>query len=181
MPVSDILPILRLVGLLCTIIIIFPTIAVLGKDDRSNRVHFGIVTSTFYRKLDPDYLIPLHRSLASISSQTYSNWTTLILVGDGLPEPDVVHIYSRLQQSNIPSNKVIFHNMNASKREENVLKDKHALLQRYHVSLWSFAGLNALNEGLDVAHSHRRITHIARLDDDDKWEPFHLELLAKAY
>ena len=38
-----------------------------------------------------------------------------------------------------------------------------------------------MKERLDVAYRHTHITHIARLDDDDQWAPFHLELMAKAY
>lgn len=46
---------------------------------------------------------------------------------------------------------------------------------------YNVAGVSALNRGLIAAASLPFVTHIARLDDDDTWNPSHLSALAEVY
>ena len=131
--------------------------------------------STFARANDPEFHLLQRNSLASILNQSYKNWT-LILIGDGLSQADYNKTHHMLKSS-FPMNKWLYHNQDASKREENVLKHQNL----YGCTIWCFAGSHALNEGLSIAYSLPYITHIARLDDDDYWKPNHLKVLAEAF
>ena len=44
-----------------------------------------------------------------------------------------------------------------------------------------WAGIGGMNLALDIANNNSQITHVARLDDDDAYYPFHLQQLAQAY
>ena len=142
---------------------------------RIPNIHFAIISSVFRRNSDPEFLLPLNRSIASILKQNFKNWT-LILIGDGLILSDYDKMNNKLK-SVIPVNKLIFQNLDIAKREENELKGQNF----YNCTLWCFAGTNALNEGLNIASKLLHVTHIARLDDDDYWYPNHLEIMIQAF
>jgi hypothetical protein len=140
-------------------------------------IHFAVVMSVFSRPEDPHFKLPQMTSLAGLAAQTYTNWT-LLLVGDGLLPVVIASVFQALDNSMIPRHKVLFQNMAAELREKNVYKDVEI---QSSCTVWCFAGINALNTGLNMAADMRSATHIARLDDDDQWLPHHLTVLADAY
>eukprot|EP00953_Heterococcus_sp_UTEX-ZZ885_P005195 3277-Heterococcus_DN1.PRE.3 len=142
----------------------------------STSIHFAVVMSVFARPEDPRFLMPQLTSLAGLVAQTYTDWT-LVLVGDGLDANEVASVFQALDNSYVPRHKVLFRNMANELREKWLYETKPI----HDCTVWCFAGVNALNTGLDVAAGLQFATHVARLDDDDQWLPHHLSMLADAY
>jgi hypothetical protein len=143
----------------------------------STPIHFAVVMSIFARPEDPRFLMPQLTSLAGLVAQTYTEWT-LVLVGDGLLATEIASVFQALDNSFVPRHKVLFRNLAAEQREMWFYETEPMI---YGCSLWCFAGVNALNTGLDIAAGLHFANHIARLDDDDQWLPNHLRVLADAY
>eukprot|EP01041_Mallomonas_annulata_P008903 gene8903-18427_t len=144
-------------------------------------IHFGIVCSFVPRIEDPYYMISRLTSIPSIKSQTFRNWT-LIAIGDGLTRNSTRLLFTALALVGISPERVVFLHNNESNREINIYRNNKVPLGP--CTVWCFAGTNALNMGLDLcynSHHRQRITHIARLDDDDTWLPGHLENHVKIY
>jgi hypothetical protein len=140
------------------------------------RIHFAVVMGVFERPGDHQFLLPQLTSFQSLATQTFKNWT-LVLTGDGLAASGIAHVFQALDNAHIPRHKVLFRNMEADQREVNLYKR----IPLTHNILWGFAGANALNLGLDIAVTLQHATHVARLDDDDRWLPHHLSVLAATY
>lgn len=139
-------------------------------------IHFAIILPFYRRSIDPEFLLLFHRSIIPIKKQTFQNWT-LILVGDGLDHRDYDKVNKKIK-SILPQDKVVFLNINESRKEVNVLQGQDL----YHCTVWCFAGANAFNEGLDFAANNLSfVSHIAVAMDDDSWKDVHLEYLVNAY
>jgi hypothetical protein len=96
----------------------------------------------------------LHHTFAHhrAHSQTYKNFT-LVLIGDGLDQTALELAHTALANSQIPEQQVVFRNMDAAKREVNV----YANVPLENCTLWCFAGINAVNTGLDLI---AELTHV---------------------
>jgi hypothetical protein len=140
-------------------------------------IHFAVVMSVFARPEDPLFLMPQLTSLTGLVAQTYTDWT-LVLVGDGLRASEIASVFQALDNSFVPPHKVLFRNSAAEQREMWLYETEPMV---HGCSLWCFAGVNTLNTGLNIAAGLQFATHIARLDDDDRWLPDHLRILVDAY
>jgi hypothetical protein len=140
-------------------------------------IHFAVIMSAFARPGDHQFLLPKLTSLAGLAAQVYTEWT-IIAIGDGLWADEIARFFQALDDAQIPRHKVVFRNMDVKHREEIFYRNVSFVMSS---SVWSFAGANAVNLGLDIAAALRHVTHVARLDDDDRWLPQHLSVLADAY
>ena len=109
----------------------------------------------------------LRDSLTSIKNQKYDNWV-IYLVADAYDGDDEI---KKVIEEIIPKDKIKYHNLSTPGE-----RDKGWTKQQFRYT----AGCGAMNKGLSMAKSDG-VDYIARIDHDDKWNPDHLELLAKAY
>ena len=137
-------------------------------------VHFAVVLCLFEREYDPYFALPRMTSIRSLEVQTHPNWHAVIR-GDGLAGPALPRAREMLRQSAIPADNIDWANLPTGQREAVRYKgDRHLV--------WLTAGAGCLNAALDaIASSHRGATHVARLDDDDRWAANHLQHLAAAF
>ena len=137
-------------------------------------VHFAIVLCLFEREHDPFFALPRMTSIRSLEVQTHPNWHAVVR-GDGLAGPALPRARQMLRQSAIPADNIDWANLPAGEREAVRYKgDRHLV--------WLIAGARCLNAALDtIASSRRGATHVARLDDDDRWAANHLQHLAAAF
>ena len=84
-------------------------------------------------------------------------------------------MFQALKAAGVPEEKVVFRNMEHSRRERFLYKEN---LNKEH---WLFSGVNSINMALEIAYDQLPVTHTARLDEDDVWLPSHLQNLADAY
>jgi predicted O-methyltransferase YrrM len=142
---------------------------ILQKKEEEVHINFGIIMATYYRK-DGSTLQKIKKAIESIQQQSYVHWT-LILVGDKYENTDEFEEIVKL----VDEDKIIFRNL------------EHALERELHQTgkidirqLWNNAGANAMSTGLDMT-VEAGFSHVVHLDDDDFWEPNHLEELNKTY
>jgi hypothetical protein len=90
-------------------------------------------------------------SLAGLAAQVYADWT-LIAIGDGLWANEIAHFFQALDDEHIPRHKVVFRNMDLKLREVNLYNN---VPFANGSSIWTFAGANAVNLGLDIAAALR--------------------------
>ena len=137
-------------------------------------MHFAIVLCLFEREYDPFFALPRMTSIRSLEVQTHLNWHAVVR-GDGLAGPALPRARQMLRQSAIPADNIDWANLPAGEREAVRYKgDRHLV--------WLIAGTRCLNAALDaVASSRRGATHVARLDDGDRWAANHLQHLATAF
>ena len=142
-------------------------------------IRFAVVTALLFRETDPWFLLPERTSLQSVVNQTFTNWT-LVVVGDGLSEHHVVRAFGAMKRAGLPKSKIIFNNKPAYFREQNYY-NRHAIDLESDCVVWCFAGINSYNTALEIAESLHGITHIAHIDDDDRWSVNHLTNLERAF
>ena len=145
-----------------------------GHVAKNNSITFGIILSAFERESDPYFRLPCANSFHGIARQTYKDWY-LLLNGDGISSQGVGRVFQALKAAGVPEERVLFRNMEPSRRERFVYKEN---LNNEH---WLFSGVNSLNMALELAYDQLPVTHIARLDEDDVWLPSHLQNLADVY
>jgi glycosyltransferase involved in cell wall biosynthesis len=133
---------------------------------------YVIVISTYNRSngKTPQYL---EKSLNSILNQSFKNWD-LILIGDKY-EPvneliTIVDKFKNLLVDNHLTNKVILLYNHSPERD--YIKNK--------VKLWYCAGAGSMNMGLDYARKNN-YKYYLHLDDDDCWNPNHIEEIHRIY
>ena len=123
----------------------------------------SIVMSTYYRKdgSTSKYLI---RALDSVFNQSHQDFK-IYLIGDRYENKDEINeIVLKYDQ-----NKIFFKNLDIAK-ERDFYSEKWAV--------WSYGGVNAINNGIDISMSEENY-YICHLDHDDFWLPNHLELINK--
>lgn len=120
---------------------------------------------------DPYVLVASNTSFPSISKQTHTSWT-LILIGDGI-DIDCANRIRAVVAKALPMDRVIFRILEERLTERSMYKNK----VWKGCGLWCFASSNSINFGLDIASKLPHISHIARIDDDDTWSPNHLQNL----
>jgi len=126
---------------------------------------FGIIIPTYHRQdnLTEGYL---KRALDSVFAQQYQNYHIYIIGDKYEPESELKAIVSKYNDSfytvvNLPYAK-----------ERDKYGDNNTLL-------WCSGGVNATNYGIDLAIKDS-IDYICFLDQDDFWEPNHLQSLNEA-
>jgi glycosyltransferase involved in cell wall biosynthesis len=129
-------------------------------------IKFGIKIATYFRE-DNSTFSKIKRTLESVNTQTYKNWT-VILVGDGYSNEQEFEQIVNL----VPKEKILFYNL-PKRYEKDVLGLSSNLL-------WCCGGVEATNTAIDICKKNN-ISHYCSLDDDDYWMPFHLEILNMAY
>lgn len=136
-----------------------PTIMTADNKEK-NSPAIGIVITTFKRPdgKTPDYL---NRTLASIKSQTFQDYRVYV-IGDAYEDDNELKSIV-LQYPN-----TVCYNLNKS-----VERDRYAFGDE---RLWSAAGVNAANIGIDYALKDG-IKYICHLAHDDYWESNHLEVV----
>jgi hypothetical protein len=126
----------------------------------------GITIATYKR---PDNSTPakLRRCLQSVANQAYGDWL-VFLIGDHYEsEAEFTDLAGQL-----PADKCVAVNLPvAAEREEMKLAGR---------ALWCCGGTHAMNEALTL-QCERGLRYTAHLDDDDYWEPDHLQRLMRAY
>jgi glycosyltransferase involved in cell wall biosynthesis len=129
-------------------------------------IKFGIIMSTYKRK-DGSTFEKIKKSINCILKQTNKNWK-LFLVGDHYDDEEEFKKIIEL----IPSEKIWYNNLPFAKERESGEFSGH--------SLWCSAGANASNEAIKKS-IEEKVDVICRLDDDDEWTPYHLEILNFGY
>jgi len=142
---------------------------ILHKKKEEVHINFAIIMATYHRK-NGSTLNKIKKAFHSIQKQSYPHWT-LILVGDKYENPEEFDEITKL----IPEDKIIYQNLDQAYERELHQQGKITVRQ-----LWNNAGASAMSAGLDIAQN-AGFTHVAHLDDDDTWEPNHLEELNKTY
>lgn len=123
----------------------------------------GIIITT-YQKLDGSTPDVLMRAINSIKNQTYQDYT-LIVIGD---KYDDNNEFETICHNAGLGNKLIFKNLPyAKEREKYTFGTKE---------LWSSAGVNARNYGIELG-LELGLEYICHLDHDDYWHPQHLEII----
>jgi len=145
-----------------------------GHVAKNNSITFGVILSAFERESDPYFRLPCANSFYGIARQTYKDWY-LLLNGDGISSHGVGRMFQALKAAGVPEERVLFRNMEPSRRERFVYKEN------LNNERWLFSGVNSLNMALELAYDQLPVTHIARLDEDDVWLPSHLQNLAVVY
>jgi glycosyltransferase involved in cell wall biosynthesis len=123
----------------------------------------GIVIATYQRT---DGLTPqlLKRAIESVKSQTYQDYT-LIIVGDNYE--DNIEFGSICHSSGL-GDSLVFKNLPYAKERK-----KYPLGSK---ELWCSGGVNAYNNGISIG-LELGLEYICHLDHDDYWHPQHLELI----
>jgi glycosyltransferase involved in cell wall biosynthesis len=128
-------------------------------------IFFGIIIPTYHRQddLTKTYLT---RALESVFAQQYQNFHVYVIGDKYEPASELNAIMSRYNSVfctvvNLPYAK-----------ERDKYGDNNALL-------WCSGGVNATNFGIDLAIKDS-IDYICLLDQDDFWEPNHLQALNEA-
>lgn len=121
---------------------------------------FGIVIPT-YRRADGKTPYYLHRTLASVFAQNYTNFK-VYLIGDHYDDEAEFHdIFTHY-----PAEKMHVENLPFAAE-----RDKYT----GHV-LWTCGGTSATNHGMNMARMEG-LSYICLLDHDDYWNPDHLEII----
>jgi predicted O-methyltransferase YrrM len=128
---------------------------------------FGIVMAT-YRRQKGTTPHKIAKALESIKQQCWGLWR-LYLVGDCYSNEN--EFRNLIKKSGIPMDKVVSVNLPIA-CERDYVKDP---LQR-----WQVAGATAMNTALQLCR-HTGIKHACHLDDDDTWEPQHLQTLVNMF
>lgn len=143
---------------------------IIQKKEEDIHINFAIIMATYYRK-NGTTLAKIKRAIKSVQDQTYQHWT-LILVGDKYENEEE---FKEIVDLVGDSDKIIYKNLDHAYERELHEAGKIDVRQ-----LWNNAGASAMQSGIDLARENG-FTHVAHLDDDDFWEPNHLEELNKAY
>jgi hypothetical protein len=78
--------------------------------------------SAFERESDPYFRLPCANSFYGIARQTYKDWY-LLLNGDGISSQGVGRVFQALKAAGVPEERVLFRNMEPSRRERFVYKE----------------------------------------------------------
>lgn len=133
---------------------------------------FGIVMSTYERN-NGKTINYLKKSIASIMTQTYKNYSIIIVIdkGNDIFMNDVNKIINELKQIYQNNNDVHLILNNDTERDY-IFNDNG--------SLWKCAGANSMNFGLHILRNDG-YKYYAHLDDDDSWKEDHLYECYKIY
>lgn len=135
--------------------------------------HFAVPLCLFERSADPNFHLPAQTAVRSLANQSYDRWRAVIR-GDGLSSEAEARALSMLRRSNIPAHRWEYQNLDEAGREHHLYSDPQLL--------WNHAGSRCYNAIFDsVLSAPGPSSHIAVLNDDDRWHPDHLEKLADAY
>ena len=149
--------------------------------DSPNEPHFGICISTYQRPYDLTFSLLHNTSLPSVLTQSYPHWT-IILVGDALTEAQEEIMLQRVNQLNIPPEKIIYRNLDPQYSEKNIFKERPILpCAKFGRSAWCHSGTGAMNLAFDIADTLPIVTHLIWLSDDDTFFNNHLANLARAF
>jgi glycosyltransferase involved in cell wall biosynthesis len=126
---------------------------------------FGIIIPTYHRQddLTKTYLM---RALESVFAQQYQSFHVYIIGDKYEPESELDAIMSRYDSAFCT---VV--NLSYAKERDQYAQDS--------TLLWCSGGVNATNFGIDLAIKDS-IDYICFLDQDDFWEPNHLQSLNEA-
>ena len=130
-------------------------------------IKFAIVIATYHRPNgnSPAYL---KRSIQSVIKQTHTEWTIIIVSDKYEPESELINIIDEFRPTT--KNEIVL--LKNSNVERDHIKN--------HALLWNVAGATSMNMGLEYARSNG-FSHYCHLDDDDYWDPSHLESLRLVY
>lgn len=149
-----------------------------------NTPHFGITMPTYQRSYDLTFSLLHNYSLPSVLSQSYPHWT-IILVGDALTEHQEEIMLQRVNQLNIPPEKIIYRNLDPQYSEKNIFKERNVLhCSKFGIgesSEWCHSGSGAKNFAFDIADTLPEVTHVLWLSDDDMFFSNHLANLARGF
>ena len=135
--------------------------------------HFAVPLCLFERSSDPNFHLPAQTAIRSLTNQSYGRWRVIIR-GDGLSSEAEAQALNMLRRSNIPAQRWEYENLDEAGREHHLYSDPQLL--------WNHAGSRCYNAIFDsVSSAPGPSSHIAVLNDDDRWHPDHLEKLADAY
>jgi glycosyltransferase involved in cell wall biosynthesis len=126
---------------------------------------FGIVIPTYHRG-DGKTSYYLKRALASIFSQTYTNFKIYVIGDKYEPEEELLDILSLY-----PKDVVKWNNLPRAYEREKYINNSEAL--------WCSGGVYATNYGIDKAIADG-IRYVCLIDHDDCWRSMHLHVLNKA-
>jgi glycosyltransferase involved in cell wall biosynthesis len=125
-----------------------------------NVTTISIVIPTYYRK-DGSTITYLKRAIDSIFNQTYQNFK-IYLIGDKYEkEIEILEFLKNYDE------RIFFKNLEIAK-ERDIYNNKSAI--------WSYGGVNATNNGIEISLSEGNY-YICHLDHDDYWKSNHLELI----
>lgn len=128
---------------------------------KKNIINIGICCPTYYRK-DGTSKTKLLNCFNMLNRQTYQNFK-LYLIGDYYEnDSEFKNICNTF-----PQDKIYFENRNEHFRD--VLVGK---------TLWKLGGGAAMMYGIEKMHSDG-ITYYFHLDDDENWEPNHVEIIVE--
>jgi len=125
----------------------------------------GVLIAT-YQRTDGTTPVYLKRALNSIKNQTYTNYR-VFLIGDKYEDNEE---FESLAKSIIPTEKIFWVNLPFARE-----RDKYPLGD---IRLWCAGGVNALNNGIEIALNNG-LKYLCHLDHDDWWENNHLEEISK--
>lgn len=133
---------------------------------------YAIVIATYHRS-NGKTAVYLERSMGSILNQTCKDWD-LILVGDKYePANELDNVVKKFRTKIAAAGKknklILLHN---NKTERDFIKNKD--------KLWCCGGANSMNMGLNYARL-ANYWYYLHLDDDDYWQPNHIEEINKIY
>ena len=110
----------------------------------------------------------LREALSSIKNQKYKNWKIYLTADKYDGDEEIKSVMKDI----IPDAQIQYQNRSTPGERDN---------KKWTTKQIRFtAGSGALNDSLDMAKKDG-CDYIVRIDNDDKWAPNHLELLAKAY
>jgi len=130
-----------------------------------------IICIATYRRSDGSTPQKLGRQLKCIKSQAHKDWFVLV-VGDHYSDEKEFDSFKDL----LPENQSLFVNLPvACERENSRLNNGNKM------GLWQCAGCGAINYSLMLVQKLKRNCIYVHTDDDDSWEPNHLETLDQIY
>ena len=116
-------------------------------------------------------------------TQRYQLWT-LFLVGDNLDIKQQHMIKKLVQRAGIPFSRYNFQNVPIEQTERYIYRPIMSNLTcqgSKTMGIWCWAGASCMNIAMDMAYRDPLVSHIVRLDDDDSWDPSHLNNLADGF
>jgi glycosyltransferase involved in cell wall biosynthesis len=132
---------------------------------RAKDIFFGVKMVTCNREKWKPMREIVTETIQSVSTQTYPHWR-LYLIGDRYePEEEF-----RALAGILPPEKVVAYNLKGHRTEREVFRHPWHVIQ--------VAGNTASNFCLDLMEN-TGVRYVACLDDDDLWQPDHLESLRK--
>ena len=130
---------------------------------KQREIFFGVKIITCNRKKFRPLKDLVCEALDSVVKQRYPNWR-VYLIGDRYEPEAEFRQFAKM----LPPDKLVAYNLKGHKPEREIFKKPEHLAR--------IGGNTASNFCLDLMES-TGIRHVANLDDDDLWTPYHLECL----